>query len=214
MMLESEDEMTRETKEVDLRRSLGSKLKTYAKSFDILRRFSLIPEGQAMMIPKARKAAKVYKEVIPLMDEITDVHDEWLSVCGLSEEELEELEDFIDKSKYAPSKMDACFSKHDKVIKASILVFQRFAEENEICARELELNFLKFPENSASSRSTPVEVPQVADFVAELRRQSPGFLNSTTPSSAGSMDSEERILGRLQKVKADIAKRIERIEKN
>ena len=84
-MSESEDEVTRETKEVDLRRSLGSKLKTYAKSFDILRRFSLIPEGQAVMIPKARKAAKVYKEVIPLMDEITDVHDEWLSVCGLSE---------------------------------------------------------------------------------------------------------------------------------
>merc|ERR1712081_53635 len=214
MMLESEDEMTRETKEVDLRRSLGSKLKTYAKSFDIFRRFSLILEGQAVMIPKARKAVKVYKEVIPLMDEITDVHDEWLSVCGLSEEELEGLEDFVDKSKYAPSKMDAYYSKHDEVIKASISVFQRFAEENEVCARELELNFLKFPENSASSRSTPVEVPQVADFVAELRRQSPGLLNSTTPSSAGSMDSEERILRRLQKVKADIEKRIERIEKN
>ena len=102
--------------------------------------------------------------------------------------------------------MDALYSEHGEVIKASIPVFQRFAEENDVCARELELDFLKPPESSTSSRSTPTEVPQVADLVAELRRQSPGMLNSTTPSSAGSLDSEERILRRLQKVKADIEK--------
>ena len=129
-MANDEDNDVSSMSEPDMRKALASKLKAYLKSYEILKKFSVIEENQTVLVPKARKASKVYKELSQLMDEITDLHEEWLTVCGISADDLDELEDFIENAKYSPRNMEVHYSNHDGVIKSSIKVFQQFADQN------------------------------------------------------------------------------------